>query len=104
MELTKELETRLKEVPGSVIDGDVTSNPGQDVTIRLVGGGGTAGITTALLPEDNIDGVDTPKGPSVEKDEKKTEKRKSAMSGLRKLGHLGGLRKNESSGSLKDMV
>ena len=93
--------------------------PNEGVTIRLVGGGGTAG-TTAALPNDdiNVNGEAEPdidvagtsvvsvprKEPNVNMAGKKPEQKKGGMSGLRKLGHLSGLRKNESSSSLKDMV
>jgi len=100
---------------------DTISDPNQDVTIRLVGGGGTAGTTAALLPDDDmhVNGEGEPDiggvaGTSVvsgvvdgdpsTKDEKKPEQKKSGMSGLRKLGHLSGLRKNDPSSSLKDIV
>jgi hypothetical protein len=91
-----------------VIDGieyDAISNPNEDLTVRLVGGGGTAGTVNDEAEPDR-DVADIPKDPSMKKDghSKNNEKRKSGMSGLRKLGHMGGLRKTDSSSSLKDML
>jgi hypothetical protein len=109
-----------QETSGIVPDGvedDATSDPNEDVTIRLVGGGGTAGTTAALLPDNDIpvngqvdhdvagtSVISDPLKSSSKRDSKKPGQKKSSMSGLRKLGHLRGLRKNDSSSSLKDMV
>ena len=89
-----------------VVEGEVDP----DVTIRLVGGGGTAGIVDGVPPpsDEEIfatssepDLTDVASDPST-KMEKKHKKTKSGLAGLKKLGHLGGLRKKDSSSSVKD--
>ncbi|KAJ6488562.1 hypothetical protein C8R47DRAFT_1125975 [Mycena vitilis] len=93
-----------------------------DVTIRLVGGGGIAGVSPAdtPVPEEDVhtDGeVDTDAesiaesvgsqtgagaaDPSTKKKEKKHKKTLSGLAGLKKLGNIG-LRKKDSSASVKD--
>jgi hypothetical protein len=82
-----------------------------DTTIRLVGGGGIAGIAAPVEDEDpRTDGetdTDVASITSVTTDStpqnggKKHKKTKSGLAGLKKLGNFGALRKRDSGGSAK---
>ncbi|KAI0065419.1 hypothetical protein BV25DRAFT_1821820 [Artomyces pyxidatus] len=109
-----ELPSETVSNPHSV-NGDVTAVEEEEVvdpdtTIRLVGGGGTAGEVT-LLDEEILDGdineqadvlsiasTDSSPQPGT-----KSEKKKS-IPGLKKLGQFAGKRKKDSVSSLKEIL
>jgi hypothetical protein len=83
-------------------------------TIRLVGGGGTAGVVVEspietshpedILTESTKDS-DTASITSIALDangNKGHKKTKSGLAGFKKLGQLGGLRKKDSASSMRD--
>lgn len=104
------------ETPANVVEDAVEpvleENVDPDTTIRLVGGGGTVGVSeTPVLPPAEVKaeaGADSDAASvnSVTSDAsvaKKTHKKaKSGLAGLKKLGQLG--RKKDSSSSVKDLV
>jgi len=78
-----------------------------DATVRLVGGGGTAGIAPAV--EEDVHRTDDTDVASISsvtseyeapKGQKRHKKTKSGLAGLKKLGHLSGLRKKDSKHSI----
>jgi hypothetical protein len=82
-----------------------------DTTVRLVGGGGVAGIAPVVEEEatraDDTDAASITSATSeseVNKGQKKHKKTKSGLAGLKKLGHLSGLRKRDSNNSIKVAV
>ncbi|KAF8894723.1 hypothetical protein BD779DRAFT_1502619 [Infundibulicybe gibba] len=102
-------------------------NANVDNTIRLIGGGGVAGVVDSPLdsvavdvpqvepepvatPRDrdsdvaSINSVTSETGDSKKAAGKSHKKTKSGLAGLRKFGHLSGLRKKDSSSSAKDIV
>ncbi|KAF8232286.1 hypothetical protein L208DRAFT_937837 [Tricholoma matsutake] len=76
-----------------------------DTTVRLVGGGGTAGTTPAIeeeLPQtDDTDIASITSGSEIKKGQKTHKKTKSSLASLKKLGHLSGMRKRDSNNSIK---
>ncbi|KAJ7261301.1 hypothetical protein B0H12DRAFT_1106181 [Mycena haematopus] len=112
-----------ESIPQPEDDADDAADPEADVTIRLVGGGGVAGAAaeseeTAFVLEGDVhtDGeVDTDvesvssqtapgaDGVVAKKEGKKGHKKgMSSLAGLKKLGNIGGLRKKDSSASVKE--
>ncbi|KAF7353595.1 hypothetical protein MVEN_01043800 [Mycena venus] len=105
---------------------DADANPDADVTIRLVGGGGIAGAAEPEAEEPaesafvldgdvhtdgevdtDVESVSSQTAPAAgaegvvkKKGHKKTVS--SGLAGLKKLGNIGGLRKKDSSASVKD--
>jgi hypothetical protein len=95
-------------VASPVIDKDELDS---DTTVRLVGGGGIAGIAPAVEEEalrtDDADVASITSATSeseAQKGQKKHKKTKSGLAGLKKLGHLGGMRKRDSNTSIKVTV
>ena len=91
----------------------VTDNDGldSDTTVRLVGGGGIVGIAPAVENEtprtDDTDVASINSATSeseIQKGDKSHKKTKSGLASLKKLGHLGGMRKRDSNNNIKVTV
>ena len=120
IEPTSPLSAEKAALPSDVKPEDHAIGRETDVTIRLVGGGGHSGaVGSDVYPQDELlveretvaDTINTPSidtastpDPSATKDSNKAEKRKSGLPGLKQLRNLGGLRKKDSRGSVKEMM
>lgn len=110
-------DTSILQTPASssepesvgVVDGDAAD---PNTTIRLIGGGGVAGVIgddkeePEQSPDGGADADDTASISSVvSTNSTKTHKKtKSGLAGLKKLGKIGALRKTDSKSSIKDMT
>jgi hypothetical protein len=118
IEPTSPLSTEKATLPSDVkSEEDPVTSREKDVTVRLVGGGGHSGAADSDARQDealilnDADTTDTPSvdtasqsDPSAPQGSKKLEKRRSGLSGLKQLRNLGGLRKKDSRGSVKEMM
>lgn len=92
---------------------DVEDELLSDTTIRLVGGGGTAGVVSAMEPEEKVNRTEDTDVASItsatsesdiKKGRKTHKKTRSGLASLKKLGHLSGLRKRDSSNGIQVAV
>jgi hypothetical protein len=110
------VRTETPEALDALVDGgDPSASIDPDTTIRLVGGGGIVGTAEELPPDSvkvkadlaevaSIKSVTSSDSIASTKGGKHTKNKKSITSGLKKISQLGGKRKKDSSGSVKDSV
>ncbi|KAF9265725.1 hypothetical protein L218DRAFT_859319 [Marasmius fiardii PR-910] len=93
---------------GSDVDEDMIQQGDPDVTIRLVGGGGSSGVVSESGDDNDGEPIieETEKAADADADAgndvKKHKKTKSGLAGLKKIGQLG--RKKASTSSMKDIA
>jgi hypothetical protein len=112
-ELAEQLH-RVQTNPKPVVPhvGDPASSPEADVTVRLVGNGGSSGSSDAPLEADSEAGQSSTDSPSqtamtspepvARKDGRKHDRKMSSLTSLKKLGNLGSLLRRDSGSNLKE--